>query len=628
VCFKRTKKKNEISEFENFALFWFLSENKRVNKKWWNLNCDLFEFESRISNFEFQSKSPIPFFRLFDSKHTKLKANSDLMHSGELFLHQALGVPPELSARMPTWPDTAMDADRQLFFTNLPYLGLGTLDAAGRPWATCFVGTIECEPNRMRLRPRFASDADPVLAALATVADRQVRPWAGVGVDFSNRRRNKVEGVAAVAAGNNTLDLVVQATMGNCPKYIQLRTLVPHTPTPVVERARGALTPDAKALVHRCDTLFITSVHKATLSMDTNHRGGPAGFCRVTESGAQIVLPDFSGNRIFSSLGNIVSDGVAGLAFLDFVSGDMLHVTGSAKILLGAESQAVMPRANVIVVVDVDEFVLVRGGFPLRQVGPVGKSPYNPLVRKLRSEADDALAKDRSSELIFAGAECLTPTVTTFRFRAPGLRALPRPGQYATVDCASLRASPPVYMHMNQARPQSLSDDFVRTWTISNAVSPSAEPLLEFTVKRKSGGAVSPLLHANQNSLAGLRLLGFGGDFDAIAPGANVWIAAGSGVTPFMAALPSLSSSNSDVTMVLVVRQADAALATPFQRSPHVKLSLFVTDGPTGRPTSFPVALGATYWICGPQPFMELVRESLVAAGVSPSALRSETFDF
>lgn len=549
------------------------------------------------------------------------------MHSGELFLHQALGVPPELSARMPTWPDTAMDADRQLFFTTLPYLGLGTLDASGRPWVTCFVGTIECEPNRMRLRPRFWSDADPVLAALATVAaDRQVRPWAGVGVDFASRRRNKVEGVAAAAAGSRTLELVVQKTMGNCPKYIQLRTLVPHTPTPVVVRARGALTPDAKALVHRCDTLFITSVHKATLSMDTNHRGGPTGFCRVTESGAQIVLPDFSGNRIFSSLGNIVSDGVAGLVFLDFVSGDMLHVTGAAKILLGAESQAVMPRANVIVVVDVDEFVLVHGGFPLRQVGPVGKSPYNPLVRKLRSEAE-TLAHDRSSELIFAGAECLTPTITTFRFRAPGLATLPRPGQYATVDCASLRASPPVYMHMNQARPQSLSDDFVRTWTISNAVSPSAEPLLEFTVKRKSGGAVSPLLHANQNSLAGLRLLGFGGDFDAIAPGANVWIAAGSGVTPFMAVLSSLSS-DSNVTMVLVVRQADAALAMPFQHSPHIKLSLFVTDGLTGRPTSFPVALGATYWICGPQPFMELVRESLVAAGVTPTALRSEKFDF
>ncbi len=40
--------------------------------------------------------------------------------------------------------------------------------------------------------------------------------------------------------------------------------------------------------------------------MDVNIRGGPQGFVRVTENAKQIVWPDYSGNRIYQSLGKTI----------------------------------------------------------------------------------------------------------------------------------------------------------------------------------------------------------------------------------------------------------------------------------------------------------------------------------
>lgn len=204
-------------------------------------------------------------------------------------------------------------------------------------------------------------------------------------------------------------------------------------------------------------------------------------------------------------------------------------------------------------------------------------------------------------------------------------------------------------MHMNDERPQSLSDDFIRTWTVSNSpvVAEDSEYVLEFTVKLAPTGAVSPLLHAGQRGLEGLRLMGISGDFVCSpAVGADaVWIAAGSGVTPFMA---MVSAATVPVTMVLVLRREDAALALPFDRSPLVKLHLFVTDvgsdgaveelrrllpsSSIGRgrpgPDAIPMRRSATYWVCGPSPFLTDVRLRLDQAGVSPSAIVTESFAF
>lgn len=61
-----------------------------------------------------------------------------------------------------------------------------------------------------------------------------------------------------------------------------------------------------------------------------SHRGGRPGFVRV--DGDVLTIPDFPGNRYFNTLGNLLLDPRAGLLFVDFASGDLLHLQGRAEL--------------------------------------------------------------------------------------------------------------------------------------------------------------------------------------------------------------------------------------------------------------------------------------------------------
>jgi hypothetical protein len=65
-------------------------------------------------------------------------------------------------------------------------------------------------------------------------------------------------------------------------------------------------------LIHKTDLFFMSSTNGD--SMDTNHRGGPVGFMRVASNeadkedgggGVVLVYPEYSGNRLYQSLGNL-----------------------------------------------------------------------------------------------------------------------------------------------------------------------------------------------------------------------------------------------------------------------------------------------------------------------------------
>jgi hypothetical protein len=64
--------------------------------------------------------------------------------------------------------------------------------------------------------------------------------------------------------------------------------------------------------------------------VDISHRGGLPGF--VKASGDVLTVPDFRGNRFFNTLGNLVLDPRAALLFVDFETGDLLHLQGRVEI--------------------------------------------------------------------------------------------------------------------------------------------------------------------------------------------------------------------------------------------------------------------------------------------------------
>jgi predicted pyridoxine 5'-phosphate oxidase superfamily flavin-nucleotide-binding protein len=128
--------------------------------------------------------------------------------------------------------------------------------------------------------------------------------------------------------------VAVQQSFGNCPQYIQRRTVSRSGSARGRVRTVESLDDDARALIARADTFFVASRSRANVGpsggVDISHRGGRPGFVR-TESDV-LSIPDFRGNRYFNTLGNLLGEPRAALLFPDFETGDLLQLQGVATI--------------------------------------------------------------------------------------------------------------------------------------------------------------------------------------------------------------------------------------------------------------------------------------------------------
>jgi len=201
---------------------------------------------------------------------------------------------------------TARDDDRRLWISPL-LAPVGFLEARGR--------TL-----RVHITPRRG---DP----LHGLAPGQ--PVGILAIEFATRRRVRVNG-SLTRTGADGLELSVDQAFGNCPKYIQQRRLerIERRATGHVERL-DRLSAEHIELIRRADTFFLGTVHP-TRGADASHRGGPPGFVRG-ESG-QLWWPDYPGNNMFNSFGNLESDKTAALLFVDYESGVTLHLSGTATV--------------------------------------------------------------------------------------------------------------------------------------------------------------------------------------------------------------------------------------------------------------------------------------------------------
>lgn len=94
--------------------------------------------------------------------------------------------------------------------------------------------------------------------------------------------------------------------------------------------ARTEFTGDDRAYIESA-YLFFLATADAEGRPDCSFKGGPRGFVRVTAPN-EIVFPDYDGNGMFKSLGNIDANPNVGLLFIDFEKPRRLRVNGTAKV--------------------------------------------------------------------------------------------------------------------------------------------------------------------------------------------------------------------------------------------------------------------------------------------------------
>jgi predicted pyridoxine 5'-phosphate oxidase superfamily flavin-nucleotide-binding protein len=230
-----------------------------------------------------------------------------------------------------------MPEQHRLFFAQLSYIFVAAIDDAGWPLATVLTGM-----------PGFVQSPDPSSLHIAALPDAgdpaadALVPNRGVGIlgiDFATRRRNRANGRIS-SRDAHAIGVTVDQSFGNCPQYIQLRTL---TRGPRAETAAAApasveplwhLDEAAQNTIAGADTFFVASRSRtgtgAAFGADISHRGGRPGFVRV--DGDVLTIPDFRGNRYFNTLGNLIAEPRASLLFMEFGTGDLLQLQGTAHV--------------------------------------------------------------------------------------------------------------------------------------------------------------------------------------------------------------------------------------------------------------------------------------------------------
>ncbi|KAH7397301.1 hypothetical protein BKA66DRAFT_509049 [Pyrenochaeta sp. MPI-SDFR-AT-0127] len=503
-------------------------------------------------------------------------------NEGEERMQRLLHVPEQDN---PT--STMLTPQASFMLQRGPLLALGTLDSQSRPWTTLWGGTPGfSEPlggGFIGTRTLVDGKNDPVVQALVGNAKHGEmlqltdggKMLAGLAIDLVSRKRVKIAGrmVAGTVRGvevegrtdtaQDQIQLItkIDQSLGNCPKYLNQYEIRPASVQSKAISQGTSLSEESKALIAKSDMFFLTT--STEIDQDVNHRGGPPGFVRIVSSD-QVVYPEYSGNRLYQSLGNLQINPKIGITFPDYENGNVLYITGTADILVGADAAYMLPGSNLAVKIKIDEARFVTCGLPFRGLRKT-PSPYNPLVRTLATEGNikaslAALKKDTLRARLIR-KELLTPTVARFVFQR--LRGFEyEPGQWVAMDFKDdLDAG---YEHMRNEDPTSLNDDFVRTFTIS-CLRKSASGLeneLEITI-RKVGPVTKFLFQQNEHTGYEVPILGIGGTFkinqdeQCITP----FIAGGVGITPLLGQLHDILVTPDRFRLIWTLKSVDIDFA-------------------------------------------------------------------
>ncbi|MBF6591147.1 MAG: pyridoxamine 5'-phosphate oxidase family protein [Ktedonobacterales bacterium] len=108
-----------------------------------------------------------------------------------------------------------------------------------------------------------------------------------------------------------------------------------------------AFTEDDRDVITRC-AMFFLATSDADGCPDCSYKGGVPGFAQVINA-RTLVFPDYDGNGMFRSLGNILVNPHVGMLFIDFEQPNRLRVNGTATLASDDPLLEAYPGAQLIV---------------------------------------------------------------------------------------------------------------------------------------------------------------------------------------------------------------------------------------------------------------------------------------
>jgi uncharacterized protein len=108
-----------------------------------------------------------------------------------------------------------------------------------------------------------------------------------------------------------------------------------------------------KMYIEACDFFFLATSN-AKGECDCSFRGGEPGFVRVIDP-MTLMFPDYPGNGLYQSLGNVLENPHLGMLFIDFEKAQRLRINGTARLSTEESDLARFPGATSVVIVKVSE---------------------------------------------------------------------------------------------------------------------------------------------------------------------------------------------------------------------------------------------------------------------------------
>ena len=263
---------------------------------------------------------------------------SEVYHDGEKAIQQSVGETLNAERSGSVITDTIM-AGAINFIEKQPMAIVSSVDKNGQVWASLLIGDFGFVkvPNPNAL----VFDGNLISSAKSDIFYENIAKTPQIGllfIELASRRRFKINGVPTIQ--NGKIEVKIQEAYPNCPKYIQKRVIsLPDKFSEIIPTIFQGEKLDAveKNWITKADTFFVGSQSNEG-RLDVNHRGGNAEFVEILDD-FTLKKPDYRGNSMFNTFGNIFQNPNVGLLFIDFEKGNTLQLTGKAELLFDQKTE-------------------------------------------------------------------------------------------------------------------------------------------------------------------------------------------------------------------------------------------------------------------------------------------------
>jgi len=511
--------------------------------------------------------------------------------------------------------DSNIPAGALHFIARQPMTIMGSIDPDGRLWASALFGPPGCVYALDRRNLEI--DTSQLVSIVDDPLWHNLEQTANVGVllvELESRRRLRLNG-AAKKVGDYRYRVSVEWAYPNCPKYIQRRQLTlggfEASDQKIVSTQGIKLTETQKGLITNADTFFVASSNP-NHGVDASHRGGNPGFVQFINN-TTLRIPDYVGNSMFNTLGNINSYPYAGLLFIDFDAGRLLQLTGCAEIFWDADDpQELTGGTYRFWQFEIHEWREHTLPYHMSWTF-IDYSPYNPehVFEQI------SVNSSKNFTLRVESVQCEADNIKSFRLCAMDDDSLPPFEAGSHIQVKVLLPD-----HTTGYRNYSLLSD------------PNDRSIYEIAVLAESegrGGSLYLHQHIHKGDTLEVRLAK--NEFPMVVSAEHtILIAGGIGITPIMAMLQKLVSEQQSFELHYSARKlSEFAFRDQIKRIAADQTYFYASREQGGRRLNLKSLLsapgpGVHVYVCGPRRMIASVQEVARAMGWPDVQIHFESF--